>query len=80
MYPNIEAERARRCLSVEQLTAKLGVTRKTYYNWCKRGKIPQNKLVLMSEIFGTSVDYLLCRDTKTDSSLGQGTLREEVAG
>ena len=66
MYPNIEAERARKHLSAEQLATELGVTRKTYYNWCKRGKIPQNKLILMSEIFGVSADYLLCRDGESE--------------
>lgn len=48
MYPNIEAERARKGMNVEQLTAVLGVTRKTYYNWIARGKIPQAKLEIMS--------------------------------
>ena len=59
MYPNIEAERARNNLTVEGLTALLGVSRKTYYNWCKKGRIPEVKLKKMSEIFGCSVDYLL---------------------
>lgn len=43
MYPNIDAERARKGMSVENLTAKLGVTRRTYYNWLEKGKIPQSK-------------------------------------
>ena len=59
MYPNIDAERARKGMSVETLTAKLGVCRKTYYNWLSNGKIPQSKLELMANIFGVSVDYLL---------------------
>ena len=58
-YPNIDAERARRGLTIERLTSMLGVTRKTYYNWCASGKIPQKKLENLAEIFGTSVDYLL---------------------
>lgn len=59
MYPNIDAERARKGLSVEALTKKLGVCRKTYYNWLSNGKIPQSKLELMANIFNVSVDYLL---------------------
>lgn len=59
LYPNIDAERARRGLTVEQLSNKLGVTRKTYYNWLTKGKIPQQKIVAMADMFNTSVDYLL---------------------
>ncbi len=59
MYPNIEAERARNNMTVEALTSRLGVSRKTYYNWCAKGKIPESKLKLMSELFGCSTEYLL---------------------
>lgn len=58
-YPNIEAERARHGLSVQKLSEILGVSRKTYYNWISKGQIPQNKLISMAELFGTSISYLL---------------------
>lgn len=59
-YPNIDAERARMGLTLDDLAEKLGVTRKTLYNWCDRGQIPQTKLEQMSDLFGgVSVDYLL---------------------
>lgn len=58
-YPNIEAERARKGFSVEEMTNKLGVSRKTYYNWSKAGHIPANKLTEMADLFNCSVDYLL---------------------
>lgn len=58
-YPNIEAERARLGLSLEEMSKKLGVCRKTYYNWVSQGKIPQKKLETMADIFGVSVDHLL---------------------
>ena len=58
-YPNIEAERARKGMSVKDMTSELGVCPKTYYNWCANGKIPQNKLEKMADIFGVSIDYLL---------------------
>ena len=59
MYPNINAERARQGLTVDELTKKLGVSRKTYYNWISKGRIPQSKLNDMSKLFNVSVDYLL---------------------
>ena len=59
LYPNIEAERARKGWSEEELANKLGVSRKTYYNWVKKGKIPMEKIDLLSEIFKVSTDYLL---------------------
>lgn len=59
MYPNIDAERARNGLTIEELSQLLGVTRKTYYNWVKSGNIPQSKIQMMADIFGVSADYLL---------------------
>lgn len=59
MYPNINAERARKGLTVDELAKMLGVSRKTYYNWISKGKIPQSKLNDMSKLFNVSVDYLL---------------------
>ena len=61
VYPNIEAERARNGMSVEDLTRLLGVCRKTYHNWIRKGQIPQKKLEHMAEIFNVSSDYLLGR-------------------
>ena len=59
-YPNIEAERAKRGWSVETLMKALGVkSRKTYTNWCNKGKIPQDKIELMADLFDCSTDYLL---------------------
>ena len=59
LYPNIAAERARRGLSNADLAAKLGVSRKTIYNWENSGRIPAAALNKMADIFGVSVDYLL---------------------
>lgn len=60
-YPNIEAERARRGYSKDEFSKLLGVSRKTYYNWVSKGKIPQSKLELMASIFGVTTEYLLER-------------------
>lgn len=59
MYPNIEAERARHGLTVDEVVKELGVCRKTYYNWIKKGKIPREKLEKLADMFSVSTDYLL---------------------
>lgn len=58
-YPNINAERVRNCMTMDQFAQQLGVTRKTVYNWMAHGNIPQSKLEAMSEMFHCSIDYLL---------------------
>ena len=60
-YPNIDAERARKGMTLDQFSRELGVTRKTVYTWINRGNIPQSALEKMSEIFQKPVDYLLSR-------------------
>lgn len=61
-YPNINAERVRLGMTMEDMAERLGVTRRTIYNWMAHGKIPQNKLLLMTEMFNCSADYLLKTD------------------
>lgn len=58
-YPNIAAERAKRRMTVDDLAKRIGVTRKTIYNWECAGAIPQSALEKMADIFGCSIDYLL---------------------
>lgn len=58
-YPNINAERVRNGMTMEELATKLGVTRKTVYNWMAHGNIPQAKLIAMAEMFNCSIEYLL---------------------
>ena len=60
-YPNIDAERARKGINQDSLAEKLGVSRKTLYNWMDNGKIPASALIEMAELFGCSIDYLLGR-------------------
>lgn len=64
LYPNINAERARMGLTVENPAGILGVTRKTIYNWMDAGNIPQGRLQQMAKLFGCSVDYLLKHDAE----------------
>lgn len=61
-YPNINAERHRAGLTLDEFANKLGVTRKTVYNWMAHGAIPQKKLEAMSELFHCSIDYLLAHE------------------
>lgn len=61
IYPNIEAERVRHNISQEDLSAKIGFERKSYYNWLVNGKIPGNVLVKLADYFNCSTDYLLGR-------------------
>ena len=63
-YPNIAAERAKRKMSVDTLAEKIGVTRKTIYNWENAGSIPQSALEKMADIFECSIDYLLVAEEK----------------
>ena len=58
-YPNIAAERAKRKMSLDAMAEKLGVTRKTIYNWENSGSIPQKSVEKMAEMFDCSIDYLL---------------------
>lgn len=58
-YPNIAAERAKRKMSIDTLAEKIGVTRKTIYNWENAGNIPQTALEKMADLFGCTTDYLL---------------------
>ena len=60
MLNNIEAERVRHRLTKEQLSAKLGVSPKTYYNWINEDTdIPGVALIKLSKLFGVDVGYLM---------------------
>ena len=59
MYVNIDVERARNKMSLEELSKAIGVERKTVYSWQQSGKIPATALMKMSKIFNCSIDYLL---------------------
>lgn len=60
MLRNIEAERARKGLTKEEVAKKLGTSTKTYYNWINEDTdIPGSALIKMRALFGVSTDYLL---------------------
>ena len=56
---NIEAERVRKGLTVEEISAQLGISRKTYSKYVKGSPIPSKVLLQLSSMFSCSVDYLL---------------------
>ena len=58
-FINIEAERARKGWTNNQLADAVGVTRRTLYQWMEKGDMPASALIKMSQLFGKSVDYLL---------------------
>ena len=60
-YPNIEAERIRSGLTQQELSERIGITRKCYYNWQLSGHIPASKILVMADLFDCSTDYLLGR-------------------
>lgn len=59
MKINIEKERVRNGLTREELTQKLGISSKTYYNWLNgKTDIPSSKLMEMADLFKTTMEYL----------------------
>lgn len=58
-YPNIDAERARMGITRTELAARLGVGRRTLYNWVETGNIPEKHLKKMCVLFNCTVDYLV---------------------
>lgn len=58
-FPNVEAERARKGMTKEDLAKALGISYRTLYNWLKSGSIPSVALEKMAKLFGCSTDYLL---------------------
>ncbi len=65
MFPNIEAERARRGWSLAKLAEQLGISYSTMKNWMRGAtEIPASKVVKMSQLFNCTTDYLLGLDTR----------------
>ena len=60
-YTHLNAERARRNMTVEDLAKKIGISVRTFYTWQESGNIPATKLIAMAELFDCSIDYLLGR-------------------
>ena len=75
-YPNIEAERARMGLNVQEMCSAIGVkSTKTYNNWVRKGEIPRKKIEAMADLFHVSTDYLLGVE---ESSTGKDTSVQSI--
>ncbi len=61
MYINIDVERVKLRMSLDELADKIKVERKSIYTWQRNGKIPATVLIRMAELFDCSIDYLLGR-------------------
>ena len=60
MNVNIEAERVRKQMTKEDLSATLGITPKTYLNYVRGDTpIPSNILISMARLFNCRTDDLL---------------------
>lgn len=59
VFDTIRAECARKRWSIEELSDKMGIERKTFYNWEKKKDFPVSALKKMADLFGTTTDYLL---------------------
>lgn len=65
VFDNIRAECARKRWSIDEFSDKLGIERKTFYNWEKKSDFPVSALVLMAKLFGITTDALLGIATKS---------------
>lgn len=60
LYSNLEAERARKGWTIQQVAEKLGITEKTYrYRLANAQNMSATTLVEYAKLYDCSVDYLL---------------------
>lgn len=60
VFPNIEAERLKVGMSKNDLSAVIGITPRSYYNYTRGvAPIPSKILLKLSSVFQCSIDYLL---------------------
>ena len=50
-------------IGISDLARKTGSARNTIYNWCEKGNIPLDKLLLLSD-FGIDIDYVISGNKK----------------
>ena len=60
VFLNIRAECARNRMTIEELSEKIGINRRTFYIWEKKKDFPVSYLVKIANLFAVSTDYLLC--------------------
>jgi len=57
-FPNVDAERAKRHMSVNALAKELHFCRRSYYKWTSQGQIPPPILSQMATFFNVDPEYL----------------------
>lgn len=58
-FNNIRAEIARRGWTIEQFCKKLGIGKRTFYDWETKGDLPASYVLQMAQMFDTTTDYLI---------------------
>ena len=64
---NVNSEMKRFGMSQKTLCTQLGIGRKTFYEWKKKGDIPATKILACAKIFNCTLDYL-ARDVQIGES------------
>lgn len=59
VFNNIRAECARQHMTIEQMTDQAGISRKTFYNWEKKGDLPVKMLDQIATVLKTTTDKIL---------------------
>lgn len=66
LFRNIRAEITRNSFTIEDFSKKLGIERKTFYNWEEKKDLPVSYLKKAAELFGVSTDELLGLPRKSE--------------
>jgi len=59
VFGNIRAECARKRITIAELTERLGIERRTFYNWEKKGDISVATLEKTAAVLGVPLDRLM---------------------
>jgi len=62
MFPNLDAEQARRHLSNGEVAEKLGMSRVSYERKKKTGKFYVSEIANLCCLFNKGYEYLFCRE------------------
>ncbi len=67
-------------LSQEQLAEKLNISRQAISKWESGNSVPESeKLILLSDFFNVSLDYLMKENESTDSKILNQNLRKKTS-
>ena len=59
VFNNIRAECARKRMTLTEMTERIGVERKTFYNWEEKGDLPLSALGKIADVLDVPTDKLL---------------------